>query len=316
MSVSTGTVALATAYNSLRTSVNQWFGDPNSSMVFGDGSQSFGWGGTMTPITAVGTLITADSLTAYFNSLIDRCNIGIDVVNNVSGAVTQVVPATLISAVEYNNTETISVAVNTNRLDIEAAELALNAGGTVVQSSTWSTLLRIVVRYTFADFAHARYFFNSGGGLNISMNLAGGTTGNALSWANLFTDIGTITMNYGETIQSGSGGTPAGIGFYNLSAVYQQIYTANPTGSGGSYASYSSAYGYGYSDNDIIINARRSAAGDYVELQIICDDTHVGSVDGTTTLTTQYRKLIDQTSGAASLVVTAPAYSLIEHISS
>ena len=307
MAVSAGNVAQATEYNSLRTIVNQFFGDPNPSMTFGDGSQTYGWGGTVPSIVVAGVDLAEE---IDWNALVDRVNIGSDITENVSG--NQAQAGALIYASEYNAVENYANGVSADRLNIDAAEMSLNAGGTVVQASSWNSLLRIVVRYTFGSFAEARYFFNSGGAFNVSLSLSGGSTGNALSWANLFTDIGTITMNYTETIMSGSTGTAQALGYYDLTTGYQQLFTASPKG-GSSYASYSESYAY--SDNDIEINARRSASGDYIELQIICNDDHAGAVDGTTTLTTQYRKLISQASGAASLGILAPAYSLIEQTS-
>jgi hypothetical protein len=301
MAVSIGTVATAAQYNALRTLVNTFFGDPNPSMVFGDGSQTYGWGGSIPSIVVAGVDLAEE---IDWNAFVDRVNIGSNICNGVSGNQSQA--GALMYASEYNSTENYANSIISNRLDIEASDLSLNLGGVVTQAATFANTMTMTVRYTFASFAQARYFFNSGGGLNITMALTGGTTGNALSWANLFTDIGTITMNYTQTVKSGWDGTPLSIGYYDLTTSFQEIFSGAPGGYSSSYSS--SAY---YHNNEIEISARRSATGTWVEIRVICYDIHSGSVDGTKTLTTQYRKLINQTSGAASLSITAPTYSQI-----
>lgn len=300
MAVLVGDLATAAQYNALRTAINTYFGDPNASMTFGDGSQTYGWGGSMPSAVVAGVDLAEE---VDWNALVDRINIGTDI-TEVTG--TQSQAGALMYASEHNSIETIASLITTSRLLIESSELSLNAGGTISQSNTWTSQIIMTARYTFSSFAQARYFFNSGGAFNITMALSGGTTGNALSWANLFTDIGTITMNYTETTQSGWRGTEQALGYYDLTTGWQEIFSASPGGGSSSYYSYQY-----YTDNDMNITARRSSTGDWVELRVICNDDHTGSVDGTTTLTTQYRKLIDQTSGAASLTITAPSYSQI-----
>ncbi len=78
----------------------------------------------------------------------------------------------------------------------------------------------------------------------------------------------------------------------DLTEIYQLIFTQSGTGA--------------YTDNEIEIYARRSASGNYIEIRILLNDDHVGSVDGTTTATFQYGKLDDQASGVETLVITAP----------
>jgi len=109
--------------------------------------------------------------------------------------------------------------------------------------------------------------------------------------------MGTILMDHTQTTQSGSGGTPTAIGYYDLSTSYQTIFSQ--TGSGA------------YTDATLVIEARYGASGAYIEVRITLTPGSGRSVDGTTTITTQYRKLDNQASGAETLTITAPTYSLV-----
>jgi len=299
MAVVQGNAALASDYNTLRGEINDWFRDPNPSMTFGDGQQTYGWGGDAASAVSQGQAMTA----AQMNALIDRCNIGEDICNSVSGQLSQIVAGNPMTAAEFNAIETKSDLIDTNRLDIEAAELSLATGGNTARSTTWSSAVLCTFRYTFASFAKARYFFNSGGAFNISATISGYSTGTGWDGAGfnqIFTNMGTILMNYTQTTESGSGGTPTAIGYYDLTTGYQNIYTATGTGA--------------YSDATLALAARYGSSGAYVELRLTLTPGAGRSVNGTTTITTQKRKLDNQSSGAVSLVIDTPSYSLIDPI--
>ena len=299
MAVVQGNAALASDYNTLRTEVNKWFRDPNPSMTFGDGDQTYGWGGDAVSAVSQGQLMTALSM----NGLIDRVNIGEDICNVVSGQLSQIVAGNAMTAAEFNAIETKSDLITTYRLNIEAAELSISGGGSSVRSTNWGAGLRIYARFgwTFSDFAHARYFFNSGGALTMSGNITGYSTGTGWDGAGIngiLNAAGTITMNYTTTTQSGSGGTPQSIGYYDLTTSWQSIFKQNGTGA--------------YSDADLEIWAIRDAAGSFFEFWYELTPGPSRDVDGTTTATAQQRKLINQSSGAVSLAITAPTYSLVQ----
>jgi len=297
MAVAQGSAMLAADFNSGQVATNKWFNDPNPSMTFGDGDQTYGWGGSAASSVSVGQLIEASQL----NALIDRCNIGEDICNSVSGQLSQVVAGNLITAAEAAAVAAKYALIDTNRLDIEAAELSLATGGNSARSSTWGSAVNCTFRYTFADFARARYFFNSGGAFNITGDITAYSTGTGWDGAGfneIFTNMGTILMNYTQTTESGSGGTPTSIGYYDLTTGYQTIYSATGTGA--------------YTDATLVIAARYGSSGAYVEIRVTLTPGSGRSVNGTTTITTQKRKLDNQSSGAASLTITTPTYSLID----
>ena len=298
MVVVQGTTALASEVSTLIGEINRWFSDNYAeSIAFGNSNQTYGWGDTTADIVIQGELIEADEV----NPLVDRCNIGQNILSAVTGTLPQIALGALITATEINNIESKSDLITTNRLDIDAAELSLIAGGSSIRSTNWgAAAVDCTFRYTFASFDEARYFFNSGGAFNISATITGysiGTSWDGEGFNEIFTNMGTILMNYTQTTQSGSGGTPTAIGYYDLTEAYQTIFSQ--TGSGA------------YTDAALVIEARYGASGAYVEVRVTLTPGSGRSVDGTTTITTQHRKLDNQASGVETLTITAPTYSLI-----
>ena len=304
MAVVQGNPALASDYNTLRGEVNRWFADNYPGLAFGNSNQTYGWGGS-----AAAAVVTGNSMTAaQMNSLVDRCDLGTDVVNNVSGALSQVVATNLITAAEFNNIESKSDLITTNRNDIEAAELSLHAGGNSATSAVWTTSRDCTFRYTFTELKPARYFFNSGGAFNISATITGYSTGagwDGEGFNDVFTNMGTVTMDYTQTVQSGSLGSPTAYGYYDLpsAGTWQLIFSQQGPGV--------------YYLCDLYIYARQVNSGGsgpaYVELRVLLTHTApYADINGTITITTQYRKLDNQSSGGASLTITAPTYSLTD----
>lgn len=298
MTVVAGNKALASDYNTLRTEVNRWFADNYAgSISFGNANQSYGWGGAAVGSVSAGDLMTA----AQMNALINRCNIGEDICSGVSGALSQIVAGNQMTAAEFNAIETKSDAITTDRLNMEAAEMSTGGGGNSARSTTWAAAINATYRYTFTSFDKARYFFNSGGALTFFGTISGYSTGTGWDGAGfneIFTNMGTVTMNHTQTTQSGSGGTPTSIGYYDLTTAYQTIHTQTGTGV--------------YSNATLVLAARYGSSGAYIELRVTLTPEAGRSVNGTTTCYTQRRILNTQSSGGVGLTITAPTYSLID----
>lgn len=293
MTVNIGDSITAASFNTLADRIDDWFGDGCAACAFGDPDQRFGWGGSLVSDKGVGN----DILATDFNEMIDRANIGIRVVNFPAGFISQVSIGNSIRASEYNDIDAKEVSIRAVKNVIDMGETSIFLGATSTRIPSWISNIDCVAKYDFASFNKARYFFNSGGAVQISLVLTGGTTGNAASWATLFATMGTITMDLDGTAQSGSGGAPSGIGFYQLTTGYQLIFTQSGTGV--------------YADNEIEIYASRSITSDDVHIYVLLRDDHAGTVDGTTVATFRYRKLDDQSSGAESLVITAPVTTIV-----
>lgn len=139
-------------------------------------------------------------------------------------------------------------------------------------------------------------FFNSGGTLDIDGAISGYTTGwtyDGQGINEILTTMGTVSFDYDTTTQSGSGGTPSSIGYYELTTSYQTIFTQTGTGV--------------YSNASLTIEARRSNLGEYIELRVTVSPESGRVVDGTTTMNADYKLLDDQTSGDITLTIDPPS---------
>lgn len=294
MTVNIGDSITAASFNSLADRIDDWFSDGCAACSFGDGNQKFGWGGSTISNKSVGNSIAA----ADFNEMVDRINIGVNIVDGVAGTLSQLVAGNTIYASEYNAIDAKEVSLRALKNTIDAGELSVGGTTTDARTTAWAGTINDTCNYSLPNFNEMRYFFNSGGAVQVSLTLVGGTTGNAANWATLFSTMGTVTMDMENTSQSGSGGTPSAIGYYDLTTNWQVVFTQAGTGA--------------YTDNLLRIYAKRNASGSQVDFAVELNDDHAGSVDGTTTASYKYRKLDNQSSGAASLTVDAPVLSITE----
>jgi hypothetical protein len=300
MAVSTGNIAYASEYNTLRTAVNRLYADNYAgSISFGNVNQTYGWGGSAVSSISTGTTMSASQM----NSLIDRCNIGTNICLLESGLISQISSGATIYASQYNNIEAKTTNLTTNRLVIDPTQQSVNSGGSYLRSGVFSSLLDVTFRWTFSSFDQARYFFNSGGALLIYGSLTGYSTGypwDGQGIADILTAMGTVSMNYTATTHSGTGGVTTSLGYYDLTTAFQNIFYQTSSG------------GYAYLGMYVYVDARRSATGDYVELRMRVDPNGA-QCDGNLTAYTDCKTLNSpQTSGSASLSITAPSYSLID----
>jgi len=297
MAVVSGTTALKTQFSTLKDEVNRWFADNYAgTLSFGDGNQTYGWGGNEASDVFAGQRMESGAM----NGLINRCNIGVEIVSSVSGLLTEISGGDIALASVFNAIESKSDLLTTGRLTIDAAETSILSGGSSVRSTNWSSAVDCTFRYTFTDFDEARYFFNSGGSLSILGSISGYSTSfgfGGQSMNQIFNVMGTISMNHTETTQSGSGGFPSATGYYDLTTSFVSIF--------------SQSGGAPYGTASITVQARRSSSGDWVELKVTLIPPGGDTIDGTTTITTNFTKLNSKALGTAALIITSPTYSLI-----
>lgn len=291
MTVSVGTIALASDYEILADKVDAWFTDNCPSCTFGDSNERSGWGGTTTPLVA-----SADEMLAsQMNELIDRINIGATI-TGVASTLPRLSPGDLVLASQYNNAEANELLVAGSKNNILPGELSLINGTQSQRTASYTSAVNTTFRYTFSNFNEARYFFNSGGSLDFNGTISGYTTGWGYDGQGvnaILTTMGTISMNYTLTTQSGSGGTTTTLGYYDLTTSYQLIFQQAGTGA--------------YSDAYVRLEARRSILGEYVEVRFSVIPETGRIVDGTTTAYAKYKKLDDQSSGSILLQIDPPS---------
>ncbi len=128
----------------------------------------------------------------------------------------------------YVNFETLANNINTNRNTISASRLATAATASTYQrTTTWNGTRVGTFTVTFASANAGRHFFNSGGAVQIEMNVTAGTAKND-DWNVMFvTNMGTLTFANLTSSRSGSGGTlTAATAFTTLTTSFQTVYSS------------------------------------------------------------------------------------------
>ena len=153
-----------------------------------------------------------------------------------------------ITAADWNNLMTDVKACFDARVAIPSSSLTTDAADSSSRTSAWGSASEneITHQFTmpFGSEAACRGFFNSGGEVLFTGSRSGGTSGSAAgtigsqnaNWTSLLSAMGTLTFNLDDLVSSGSTGTSANKGFYELTTSFQTLYTK--TGSG----AYSSNY--------------------------------------------------------------------------
>lgn len=206
----------------------------------------------------------------------------------VGGSIKAEVPAT--TAYDF---QTLINNVDANRLSASAGNMTLVANAiSSVRNNPWGSPAGQAIgadfTATFSSEDKARFFFNSGGTLNLVMSHANTTTTQNSNWNTILSALGTISMGARNTTRSGSGGAPAALGYYNLTTTAQTIFSGN-IGTGA------------YTANSVSITAWvvnvagvNGGNGTVVRIKVILTDGHTNAFSDTvatgTTATMGYRK--------------------------
>jgi len=137
---------------------------------------------------------------------------------------------------DWSNLMTDAKACFDGRFSVPSGSLTSESLITSTRTSGWGSSATPEVTHEFSvDFAseaQCRAFFNAGGEVNFTASRSGGTSGSAAgtigsqnaNWTSLLSAIGTLTFNLNNVTSSGSTGTSAGKGFYELTTSYVQMY--------------------------------------------------------------------------------------------
>lgn len=113
------------------------------------------------------------------------------------------------------------------KLHVDHSTTVISITGTV--TANWNSLRTHIVRATFTDANARRHFFNSGGTINFSAELAGYSGAKSTDWANMLSNMGTIKFDHTSTYASGSG-SGTNIGNFDLTTSYQQLFIKEGSG--------------------------------------------------------------------------------------
>lgn len=169
----------------------------------------------------------------------------------------------------YTLFESLATNINTNRNTISASRLTTgNTASSYVRTTTWNATRVGNFTVTFASTTAARHFFNSGGAVQIDMNISGSTTAKVNDWNTLFgTNMGTLTFANLASSRSGSGGTlTSSVAYTTLTTTFQTVYTTSATGT--------------YDTTNFNIQVKFTDVSNLViEFQITLNDAAAGNVD-------------------------------------
>lgn len=198
------------------------------------GSGTAGYGQTAVANVAAGNTVAASS----WNSL---------VTNTASAATHQGSSITSVTAPTAGSTVTYVSAIPTNLQTIysnrlNASTQSSTSSNAISYGSTWGTSLTFTHTATFANGDAARYFFNSGGQLKMTVSHANNAAGINLLFNNLCSNVGTVAISApssgsitvagtsynGVTKVGGGGNSPtvdANKGYYALTTSNANVFT-------------------------------------------------------------------------------------------
>ena len=220
-------------FNNARTNVDTLLGtaaDVTLGTYTEASTKGWGQGGAGVSAASQGGLVYADNATGGFKRLQDDVQamcafLGVSVRTGVG---TDVTAGSTITASTWTN-------LMLNIQDCWNARFSPAAYSTSTSTSKtfttqWNTALTQETTYTWGSEALLRAYFNGGGGIGFSSSRSGGssTTQNT-NWTDTLSAMGDLFMIYNTA--TGSSGTNAGIGLYELGTGYTTIWTKFGSGS-------------------------------------------------------------------------------------
>jgi len=203
----------------------------NLAYVWGVGNGQFGYGQTVTLISAVTGASTVTA--AQWSGLVFTLNRAL---GHQSGAAAQlgsganigIVAGATIAA--FANVVTAVTTINTNKLDFNSTRGATTTGSNLDKAyTTEGATMTHTITVTFDSADNARYFFNSGGRLSLVASQAGDFEQNAkeTNWRDLINAVGTIHLDQLTSTRTGTGETlttnGSAIGYWDLTTSNQTL---------------------------------------------------------------------------------------------
>lgn len=223
----------SSVFNAIKTKVD---------LVFGTGSQSFGYGqpisSTITNsrdiITAANwNLLRAEMIKArqhqtgqLIGSLSDAD--GLNLLPAITGE--EIFQDTLTQYQQFAD------IITADRFLVDPAQLETSLIVNSQRTTLWNNIITqsVIVSGTASVFTSAenlRFFFNAGGTIQFNASRSGGDNNQKnIFWTEFLESIGTISFRHSSTVNNGPIGTGSNIGFHNLTTTDQIIFSAQGTG--------------------------------------------------------------------------------------
>ena len=255
------------------------------------GSGTAGYGQTAVANVTAGTTVAASS----WNSLVT--NTAKAATHQGSSITSVTAPTAGGSVVFLSAVPTNLQTVYTNRLN--AATQSSTTANTVTRGTTWTQSLTFTHTATFANGDAARYFFNSGGQLKMTVSHANNAAGINLLFNNLCSNIGTVVISapssgtaniagtsYNGIQKVGGGGNSPTIsqnnGYYALTTSNANVFTQ--TASTGPSGYLSSFIRFIVKSNGT--QGSNGDTGSVITIYTVWDEVPDGLVVGTNSITT------------------------------
>ena len=230
MTYASGGLIEATDYNGFVST-----GATNINTIWGTGAADAGWGQTALSTVSAGGTVTATNWASLVNTLSTMGSQSNTLITSrtapTSGQTISVLAAvaTDISSINTNRSNAAAVGTTSTTWTGSAAKTTTTGSGNTAWTITWTQTV------TFPSAAQARYFFNAGGRIYITMNKSSTGLDSDADWNTFIGKIGTIsftglgasktlagTAYTGTTRTGGTGGTQTTLstatGFYSLVA--------------------------------------------------------------------------------------------------
>lgn len=113
---------------------------------------------------------------------------------------------------------------NYNNIDPNTRESFTDASMTKTRTAAWTNTITHDLTLTFNSVAHAQSYFNTQGQILMNFSLTNPVDSHDVVWQSQLASIGTLMIQRGPTATGGFvTGSP--VGYYNLTASYQRIYS-------------------------------------------------------------------------------------------
>ena len=220
-----GDIITAARYNNLQSRV---------ATILGTGSGDDGWGQSLNSSqVAAAEIVTATHMGLLYNDI----SAGRKHQTNVTPTEIALI-ATADTILDSNSVnkkgvvqfENLTTTLENSKFLCNINQGSAEAGVQGQYSTAWSGQLDHIVNVTFATADAARHFFNAGGEIRFTANIAYvGAESKTIDWMNILANMQVVSFNYTATSATGTG-TGSAIGYYNLTTSYQAVFDKQGSG--------------------------------------------------------------------------------------
>jgi hypothetical protein len=220
-----GDIITAARYNNLQSRV---------ATILGTGSGDDGWGQSLNSSqVAAAEIVTATHMGLLYNDI----SAGRKHQTNVTPTEIALI-ATADTILDSNSVnkkgvvqfENLTTTLENSKFLCNVNQGSAEAGVQGQYSTAWSGQLDHIVNVTFATADAARHFFNAGGEIRFTANIAYvGAESKTIDWMNILANMQVVSFNYTATSATGTG-TGSAIGYYDLTTSYQAVFDKQGSG--------------------------------------------------------------------------------------